>query len=198
MRREAGERSAQAAAETAELEALAAEFEVEQRARRASTAAATTVQAALRGKEARKKTPDEGAKAAVEKVGARQVLTAEELSELREIAEVGGRTEEAAALQAAQAEAAAAEKAAAKAKARRRRRSPDVGASQVDFRRREGGGGGGGGRSGGGRRRAPRTRGGALGCQPICEQGAAAAPAAAAGKSKAINPFGLKKGGSQW
>ena len=81
VRREAGERSAQAAAETAELEALAAEFEAEQRERRASTAAATTVQAALRGKEARKKTPDEGAKAAVEKVGQGKVLTAEELSQ---------------------------------------------------------------------------------------------------------------------
>ena len=48
----------QAATETVELEALAAEFEAEQRARRASTAAATTVQARMRGTSARKRTPE--------------------------------------------------------------------------------------------------------------------------------------------
>ena len=205
VRREAGERSAQAAAETAELEALAAEFEVEQRARRASTAAATTVQAALRGKEARKKTPDEGAKAAVEKVGQGKVLTAEELSELREIAEVGGRTEEAAALQAAQAEAAAAEKAAAKAKAKAEAPPPDLTASQVDFLDAEKAAAEEAAAEAAAADAAPAAPAAPAAAAPSVanpfanKAPAAPAPAAApAGKSKAINPFGLKKGGSQW
>jgi len=198
VRREAGERSAQAAAETAELEALAAEFEVEQRERRASTAAATTVQAALRGKEARKKTPDEGAKAAVEKVGQGKVLTAEELSELREIAEVGGRTEEAAALQAAQAEAAAAEKAAAKAKAKAEAPPPELTASQVDFLDAEKAAAEEAAAEAAAADAAPAAAAPSV-ANPFANKAPAApAPAAAAGKSKAINPFGLKKGGSQW
>ena len=133
-------------------------------------------------------------------MGQGKALTAAELSELREIAEVGGRTEEAAALQAAQAEAAAAEKAAAKAKAKAEAPPPELTASQVDFLDAEKAAAEGGGRGGSGRRRARGARGGgALDRQPVCEAGARGAGSAApAGKSKAINPFGLKKGGSQW